>query len=185
MAAKQKAATEGVEAVKPGVPHKLTPEEIASVCAQVADDRKAMNIVKLKMAGLSSVTDYAVICTGTSEPHLNALAERIQRELRNSFKVRPVHVDGENIPPVVKRHLEERRFGHRPCIIDQHVHLVPVRDLVAAGDRERRLDVGARRGEAGLVAVTRVRGAADAERRQRHHGGDRRRAREKAHRFVV
>lgn len=94
MAAKQKAAASKAEAVKADVPHKLTPEEIASVCAQVADDRQAVNIVKLKLADLSSVTDFAVICTGNSEPHLNALAERIQRELRNNFQVRPTHVDG-------------------------------------------------------------------------------------------
>ncbi len=82
------------EAKKPEGPRKLTPEEIASICGAIADDRKATNIVKLKMADLSSVTDYVVICTGTSQPHLNALAERIQRDLRNNYQIRAAHVDG-------------------------------------------------------------------------------------------
>ena len=34
---------------------------------------------------------------------------------------RAVHVNGENVPPVVKRHLKEWRFGHRPGIVDQYV----------------------------------------------------------------
>ena len=80
---------------KPDAPRKLNSEEIASLCAQVADDRKAMNIVRLKMAGVSDVTDYVVLCTGTSEPHLGAISERVQRELRNSYQLRPVHVDGK------------------------------------------------------------------------------------------
>ena len=96
MAVKKKAdAAKIQDEAKAAVPHKLTPEEIASVCAQIADDRKAMNIVKLKMAELSTIADYIVICTGTSDPHLNALAERIQRELRNNFQVRANHIDGK------------------------------------------------------------------------------------------
>ena len=90
MAVKKKEAAPQADAK----PKKLTPEEIASVCALVADDRKATNIIKLKMAELSSVTDYMVICTGTSTPHLSALAERIQRELRNNYGVRASHLDG-------------------------------------------------------------------------------------------
>ncbi len=78
----------------PVAPRKLTPEEIASLCAKIADDRKATNIIRLKMAELSSLTDFVVICTGTSAPHLDAVAERIQRELRNNYKIRPAHLDG-------------------------------------------------------------------------------------------
>ncbi len=80
------------ESRKPAV--KLSPEEIAAFCAEVADDRKASDIVQLKMADLTFVADYFVLCTGTSEPHLKAIAERIQRELRTRFGVRPSRVDG-------------------------------------------------------------------------------------------
>lgn len=73
---------------------KLSAEEIAALCAEVADERKASNVVQLKMADLTFVADYFVLCTGTSEPHLRAIAERIQRELRTRFGVRPSRVDG-------------------------------------------------------------------------------------------
>ncbi len=35
------------------------------------------------MRELSSVTDYYLICTGNSSPHVKALAEEVQRSLRD------------------------------------------------------------------------------------------------------
>jgi ribosome-associated protein len=43
---------------------------------------------------LSSVTDYFVICTGTSEPHLRAIVEEIADQLREKCGVRPRAMDG-------------------------------------------------------------------------------------------
>jgi len=84
------------EAEKPVEKRKLAPEEIAAICAEVADDRKASNIVRLKTGDLmTAVADYLILCTGTSEPHLGAISERIQRELRNNFATRAIHVDGK------------------------------------------------------------------------------------------
>ena len=53
-----------------------------------------MNITALDLRGISTVTDYYLICSGTSEPHLKAIAGEIQDRLKEKFQTRPVAVDG-------------------------------------------------------------------------------------------
>ena len=58
--------------------------ELAKTAATLADDMQAEEIMVLDLKGISSITDYFVICTGTSKPHLKA----IQREIREKLKPR-------------------------------------------------------------------------------------------------
>jgi len=44
---------------------------------------------------LSSVTDYFVIATGSSEPHLRAIADEIREQLDEEHGLRPRAVDGQ------------------------------------------------------------------------------------------
>ena len=48
----------------------------------------------LDLRGISTFTDYFVICSGTSEPHLKAIASEIQEKLKERFEVRPSAMDG-------------------------------------------------------------------------------------------
>jgi ribosome-associated protein len=50
--------------------------------------------VILDLQGISSFTDFFVICSGTSEPQLKAIAGAIEDGLRLEHGVRPVSVDG-------------------------------------------------------------------------------------------
>jgi ribosome-associated protein len=50
--------------------------------------------VVLDLQGISSFTDYFVICSGTSEPHLKAIAGEIEDRLKQDNGVRAVSVDG-------------------------------------------------------------------------------------------
>jgi ribosome-associated protein len=43
---------------------------------------------------ISSITDYFVIASGTSEPHLRAISEEITDKLRDEYELRPRAVDG-------------------------------------------------------------------------------------------
>ena len=69
-------------------------KKLALLCRELADNKKAENIVILDMRELSSVTDYYVICTGSSEPHLRAIVEEITGRLREQHAVRPRAIDG-------------------------------------------------------------------------------------------
>jgi ribosome-associated protein len=68
--------------------------KLALLCRELADRRKAEDIVVLDVRKISSITDYFVIATGTSEPHLRAIADEIQDKLRDEHGERPRAVDG-------------------------------------------------------------------------------------------
>jgi ribosome-associated protein len=69
-------------------------KKLAQVCWEYADNKKAENIVILDVRELSSVADYFVICSGSSEPHLRAISDEISTRLRDDHGLRPRAVDG-------------------------------------------------------------------------------------------
>ena len=48
------------------------------------DDAKAENVVAIDIRGKSSIGDYMVIASGRSDRHVGAIAEQIQRKLKES-----------------------------------------------------------------------------------------------------
>ena len=69
--------------------------KLALLCRELAENKKAEDITVLDLRQLSSVTDYFVIATGTSEPHLRAIVEEITDRLRDEHDIRPRAVDGK------------------------------------------------------------------------------------------
>ncbi|HXF10752.1 MAG TPA: ribosome silencing factor [Desulfuromonadaceae bacterium] len=69
-------------------------KKLAELCRDCADNKKAENIVVLDVHDLSSVADYFVIASGTSEPHLRAIVDEITDHLREEHDLRPVRKDG-------------------------------------------------------------------------------------------
>ena len=69
-------------------------KKLAQLCRDFADNKKAENIVILDVRDLSSVTDYFVIASGTSEPHLRAVVDEIMDRLREDHDLRPLRKDG-------------------------------------------------------------------------------------------
>jgi len=68
--------------------------KLALLCRQLADDKKAEDIVILDVREVSSVTDYFIIASGTSEPHLRAIVDEIIDKLRADHDLRPKAIDG-------------------------------------------------------------------------------------------
>jgi ribosome-associated protein len=48
----------------------------------------------MDLRGISTFTDFFVICSGTSEPHLKAIAGEIERRLDDDYDIQPAAVDG-------------------------------------------------------------------------------------------
>src|SRR5213594_3141196 len=69
-------------------------KKLATVCRELADNKKAEEIVVLDVRQISSITDYFVIASGTSEPHLRAISDEITDKLRQEHEVQPRAVDG-------------------------------------------------------------------------------------------
>src|SRR5258708_37850728 len=69
-------------------------KKLATTCRELADNRKAENIVILDVHEISSITDYFVIASGASEPHLRAISDELTEKLREDHALRPRAVDG-------------------------------------------------------------------------------------------
>ncbi len=69
-------------------------KKLALLCREFADNKKAENILVLDVRKLSSVTDYFVIASGTSQPHLRAIVEEIGSRLRDDHDLRPARSEG-------------------------------------------------------------------------------------------
>lgn len=57
-------------------------------------DKKGEGVVVLDLRGLSSVTDYFVICHGTSRRHVQAISENIRLGLKKR-EIAEAHAEGE------------------------------------------------------------------------------------------
>jgi ribosome-associated protein len=68
--------------------------KLALLCRELADNKKAEVILILDVRGLSSVTDYFVIASGSSEPHLRAIVDEVVDRLREDHDLRPNAIDG-------------------------------------------------------------------------------------------
>jgi ribosome-associated protein len=68
-------------------------EDKARRAARAALDHKALELVVLDVQGLSSVTDYFLVCSGRSTTHLRTITEAIREALKQDG-VRPLHAEG-------------------------------------------------------------------------------------------
>jgi len=72
----------------------MTSEELARLCASCAAEKQAEDVVALDLRGISTFTDFFVICSGASEPQLKAIAGGITERLRDEHDLKPTAVDG-------------------------------------------------------------------------------------------
>jgi len=60
---------------------------------RAALDKKAVDVVVLDLRETPAFTDFFVLCSGTSQRQVKAIADGIEEALR-AAKVRPAHVEG-------------------------------------------------------------------------------------------
>ena len=66
---------------------------MAREAANLAVSKKAEDVVILDLRGLSAVTDFFVICSGSSETHVKAISDAIEEGLE-AKGVRKWHIEG-------------------------------------------------------------------------------------------
>lgn len=76
---------------------KLTPEFLEKEVVKVLDDAKGQDIVSIDLAGKTSIADYLIIVTGTSDRHLSSMANKVLEHLR-TLGVKGLHVEGDGCP---------------------------------------------------------------------------------------
>ena len=53
--------------------------ELAKACARAAEEIHAEDIRVLDLRGISSLTDFMVVCSGSSMPHLKAILREVSK----------------------------------------------------------------------------------------------------------
>jgi ribosome-associated protein len=74
-------------------PSERPPLEVARRIVELAEDKKAADIVLLDLTGLTTLADAFVICSGGSERQLGAIADGIIEGMR-AEKTRPIGREG-------------------------------------------------------------------------------------------
>ena len=74
----------------------LSGENLAIACAKAADEIQAEEIRVLDLRGLSSLTDFMIICSGNSMPHLKAVLREISATMLDKHGVKPTYTDGNS-----------------------------------------------------------------------------------------
>ncbi|MBQ5994273.1 MAG: ribosome silencing factor [Clostridia bacterium] len=69
-------------------------QDILENSVKILDNKKAIDIVALKINEVTSVADYFVIVSGTSTTHVKALAEELEDKL-SEMGQEPKHIEGK------------------------------------------------------------------------------------------
>ncbi len=69
--------------------------ELAQLAAKVVDEKKADEVIILDVRGISMITDFYVICTGSSLPHLRAVRKDLAERLWEEHSVKARSLDGQ------------------------------------------------------------------------------------------
>ena len=77
---------------KPKAQKKKLPADV-SKAVRAALDKKAADVVVLDLRNTSAFTDFFILCSGTSQRQVKAIADSVEETLR-AAKVRPAHIEG-------------------------------------------------------------------------------------------
>ena len=69
-------------------------EKFSNVIVNALEDLKARDIVRLDVRKLTTVTDYMIVASGTSNRHVKAIADAVVEAAREAG-VRPTGIEGE------------------------------------------------------------------------------------------
>ncbi len=72
----------------------ITPERMAAEIAELASDRKAVEIVQLDLRGMIGYADYFVICTGRTDRQTRAIHDGIHLGMKSAHALLPRRVEG-------------------------------------------------------------------------------------------
>jgi ribosome-associated protein len=91
----EKEESEKARLESPGI---LSPEDLlifeqVETSVRAAGEKKAQDIVVLKLTAITEFTDYFIICTGNSTRQLQAIADEVTQSLK-AQGLRPLNVEG-------------------------------------------------------------------------------------------
>ncbi len=70
-------------------------EDLAKACMKAAEDMQAENTRVWDMRGVSNLTDFMIVCSGSSMPHLRAIIREVAGIVEKQTGARPVNTEGK------------------------------------------------------------------------------------------
>lgn len=62
----------------------MNSEQLKDLAINALDDMKGRDIVCLQVADVTTITDYMIVVTGTSSRHVNAMADEVQKKVKEA-----------------------------------------------------------------------------------------------------
>ncbi len=72
----------------------MQPKTLAKLIKSLAEDKKAINPIILDVSKISDITSYFVIISGSSSPHVKAIADNISKGTKEKNNG-PVHYESD------------------------------------------------------------------------------------------
>ena len=69
--------------------------EIATMCGVFAEEKKANDVVIMKLADLTDIADFFVLASGTSERHVRTIADSVETGMKGKG-IKPFSLEGYN-----------------------------------------------------------------------------------------
>ncbi|MEQ8858446.1 MAG: ribosome silencing factor [Pseudomonadales bacterium] len=71
----------------------MTPEALRNLIVDALEDKKGRDVVTMDVTGVSDVTDYMIVVSGSSNRHVKALVDQVV-EATTTAGIRPLGVEG-------------------------------------------------------------------------------------------
>jgi ribosome-associated protein len=72
----------------------MNSEQLCTLVIDALDDMKAQDIIKLDVRDMTTVTDFMIVASGTSNRHVKALVENVAEKAKDAGH-KPIGVEGE------------------------------------------------------------------------------------------
>lgn len=72
----------------------MTPKELAIIAAKALDEKKGKDIAAIEITDLTTLADFFVIATGTSNTQINALCGAVEKALKEQAGEEPLRREG-------------------------------------------------------------------------------------------
>ena len=72
----------------------MTPKELSIIAAKALDSKKGKEISAIEISSLTTLADYFVIATGSSNTQINALCDAVEKALKEEAGELPLHREG-------------------------------------------------------------------------------------------
>lgn len=72
----------------------MTPKELALIAVKALDEKRGKEIAAIEITDLTTLADYFVIASGSSNTQINALCDAVEKALKEQAEEVPLHREG-------------------------------------------------------------------------------------------